>query len=315
MRLHYGGDFDIFFFFFYFFSFFLLKFTLGKRAYRRVSSLVPSISPYHRSTLQQYETIIYTSTGRRITVLREKWLNACPSLVYIFLSFPFLSSFSFPLPPFPIPFLFRYAHRRFFRHFTPGYAQLSFDQLRVDRIEDRTFATQNSSLARIRSRYFDSSRQRSLYIFSSRSRKFSLRPKRGRRDWYSFDEFRESFARIRGWSYLREKTRPSSRHTGLTFLHTLFRSCEIAYRWLIDTDSNFVGLSAVSAAGRMETLTGTDRYKRNSPPSFLDNPLSLSRGRVGRQLDKTSSQELTWVCTSFFLSFFLSKGESWKVDS
>lgn len=54
----------------------------------------------------------------------------------------------------------------------------------------------------------------------------------------------------------------------------------------------------------METLTGTDRYKRNSPPSFLDNPLSLSRGRVGRQLDKTSSQELTWVCTSFFLSFF-----------
>lgn len=65
------------------------------------------------------------------------------------------------------------------------------------------------------------------------------------------------------------------------------------------------GLSAVSAAGRMETLTGTDRYKRNSPPSFLDNPLSLSRGRVGRQLDKTSSQELTWVCTSFFLSFFL----------
>lgn len=244
-------------------------------------------------------------------------MTECVSLSRIyFLSFPFLSSFSFPLPPFPIPFLFRYAHRRFFRHFTPGYAQLSFDQLRVDRIEDRTFATQNSSLARIRSRYFDSSRQRSLYIFSSRSRKFSLRPKRGRRDWYSFDEFRESFARIRGWSYLREKTRPSSRHTGLTFLHTLFRSCEIAYRWLIDTDSNFVGLSAVSAAGRMETLTGTDRYKRNSPPSFLDNPLSLSRGRrVGRQLDKTSSQELTWVCTSFFLSFFLSKGESWKVDS
>lgn len=176
MRLHYGGDFDFFFFFSIFF--FLFSFEIYSRQTSVPTSLLActihlSLSPFYFTTI--WNNYLHIDGQKDHGVAWE--MTECVSLSRIyFLSFPFLSSFSFPLPPFPIPippFLFRYAHRRFFRHFTPGYAQLSFDQLRVDRIEDRTFATQNSSLARIRSRYFDSSRQRSLYIFSSRSRKFS----------------------------------------------------------------------------------------------------------------------------------------------
>lgn len=63
-----------------------MTFKLSASEYRRLL-LVPSISPYHRSTLQQYETIIYTSTGRRTTVSCEKSFNAFYSF------FPFFSAF------------------------------------------------------------------------------------------------------------------------------------------------------------------------------------------------------------------------------
>lgn len=71
-----------------------MTFKLSASEYRRLL-LVPSISPYHRSTLQQYETIIYTSTGRRTTVSCEKSFNAFYSFFPFFLLSFLFASFRF----------------------------------------------------------------------------------------------------------------------------------------------------------------------------------------------------------------------------
>lgn len=120
-------------------------------------------------------------------------------LSYIFF-FPFLSFLLFRFPS-PLSLFLSFFVTRIdvfsaiLRQDTHSSLSTSFESIE-SRIE-------LSPLKIRRSREFDLDisivRANDLYTFFRLDLENSpLRPKRGRRDWYSFDEFRESFARIRG---------------------------------------------------------------------------------------------------------------------
>lgn len=121
-----------------------MTFKLSASEYRRLL-LVPSISPYHRSTLQQYETIIYTSTGRRTTVSCEKSFNAFysffPFLCFLFFLFRFVSFRTCIAPTFAV-----FKMRRVF-------FQLATRKRTGKYHRDRNFTTNVTRSREVRSRF------------------------------------------------------------------------------------------------------------------------------------------------------------------
>lgn len=227
----------------------------------------------------------------------------CPSLLYLFFFFFFLSPPPFSYSYFYFSFSFRYAHRR-----PPFYVRIRtalFGQLRVESVAgiDRgsNFRHKIRLFARIRSRRFDSSRQR----FSPTIRTWKF---------YQFllaiwtitfeNRSREFAARIP----IREKTRPSSRLRLQDRLRRFFgraRSCTswLRYRFERRTSVSQQSLGK-KAAGWLETLQAPIVTKE-IVLSFLDNPLSLSRGQ---RLDKPRGIDIFFPLSFPFLFLFLRNG-------